>query len=50
MKFIRDIYDEARAASRPVISLEFFPTKTEEGEHYLLAKTIPAVVSGKGAE
>ncbi|MEO7298909.1 MAG: methylenetetrahydrofolate reductase [NAD(P)H] [Verrucomicrobiota bacterium] len=43
MRFIRDIYDEASAAKRPVISLEFFPTKTEEGERNLLEKTIPAL-------
>jgi methylenetetrahydrofolate reductase (NADPH) len=43
MRFIRDIYAEARAAKRPVISLEFFPTKTEEGERNLLEKTIPAL-------
>src|SRR4051812_34316315 len=43
MRFIRDIYAEAAAAKRPVISLEFFPTKTEEGERNLLEKTIPAL-------
>src|SRR5690606_2469292 len=40
---IRDIYAEANAAKRPVISLEFFPTKTEDGERNLLEKTIPAL-------
>ncbi len=44
MRFIRDIYAEARAAKRPVISLEFFPTKTEEGERNLFEKTIPALL------
>lgn len=43
MRFIRDIYAEASAAQRPVISLEFFPTKTDEGERNLLEKTIPAL-------
>ena len=43
MRFIRDIYAEAQAAKRPVISLEFFPTKTEEGERNLFEKTIPAL-------
>ncbi|MEO5804466.1 MAG: methylenetetrahydrofolate reductase [NAD(P)H] [Verrucomicrobiota bacterium] len=43
MRFIRDIYTEASDAQRPVISLEFFPTKTEEGERNLLEKTIPAL-------
>ena len=40
MRFIRDIYASARGA-RPVISFEFFPTKTPEGERTLLEKTIP---------
>ena len=43
MHFIRDIYATARANKRPVISFEFFPTKTEEGERALLEKTIPAL-------
>jgi methylenetetrahydrofolate reductase (NADPH) len=43
MPFIRDIFAEARAARRPVISFEFFPTKTPEGERTLLEKTIPAL-------
>jgi len=41
--FIRDIFAAARAAKRPVISFEFFPTKTEEGERVLLEKTIPTL-------
>ena len=43
MQFLRDIYQEARAAGRPVLSVEFFPTKTEEGERNLFEKTIPAI-------
>ena len=43
MRFIRDIYAEARTTRRPVISFEFFPTKTPEGERALLEKTIPAL-------
>src|SRR6185503_788931 len=43
MRFIRDIFHEARAARRPMISFEFFPTKTPEGEKALLEKTIPAL-------
>jgi methylenetetrahydrofolate reductase (NADPH) len=43
MQFIRDIYATARTEGRPVLSLEFFPTKTEEGERSLLEKTIPAL-------
>jgi methylenetetrahydrofolate reductase (NADPH) len=47
VQFIRDIYATARAAKRPVISFEFFPTKTDEGEHTLLEKTIPALMQLK---
>lgn len=43
MRWIRDIFAEARTAGRPVISFEFFPTKTPEGERTLLEKTIPAL-------
>ena len=43
MRLIRDIYSDAQAARRPVISFEFFPTKTPEGERTLLEKTIPAL-------
>ena len=43
MQYIHDILATARAAKRPVISFEFFPTKTEEGERTLLEKTIPAL-------
>lgn len=43
MQFIRDIYAAKRAAGRPVISFEFFPTRTEEGERTLMEKTIPAL-------
>ncbi len=40
---IRDIFASARAAKRPVVSLEFFPPKDENGERTLLEKTIPAL-------
>jgi methylenetetrahydrofolate reductase (NADPH) len=43
MQFIRDIHARKAAAGQPVISLEFFPTKTDEGERVLLEKTIPAL-------
>lgn len=43
MRFIRDIFAAARRERRPVISFEFFPTKTPEGECTLLEKTIPAL-------
>ena len=41
MRFIRDIY----AAKRPIISFEFFPPKTDEGDRTLLEKTIPALLA-----
>jgi methylenetetrahydrofolate reductase (NADPH) len=44
MQFIRDIYAARRAAGRPVISFEFFPPKTEEGDRNLLEKTLPALL------
>ena len=43
IRFIRDIYEQARADRRPVISLEFFPTKSEEADRTLLERTIPAL-------
>ena len=43
IRFIRDIFANAGAVRRPVISFEFFPTKTDEGERALLEKTIPAL-------
>jgi methylenetetrahydrofolate reductase (NADPH) len=49
MQFIRDIYSAARLVGRPVLSLEFFPTKTEEGERVLLDKTLPALLAIKPA-
>jgi methylenetetrahydrofolate reductase (NADPH) len=47
MRFIRDIYAEKMAAGRPVISLEFFPPKTGEGERALLEKQIPALLAAR---
>ena len=44
MKLIRDIYAARRNTERPVISLEFFPPKTDEGDRNLLEKTIPALL------
>jgi methylenetetrahydrofolate reductase (NADPH) len=43
MQFIRDLYRARPTPRRPVVSLEFFPTKTDEGERTLLEKTIPAL-------
>jgi methylenetetrahydrofolate reductase (NADPH) len=43
MEFIRDIHARKAAAGQPVVSFEFFPPKTEEGDRALLEKTIPAL-------
>src|SRR6185436_9541269 len=43
MRFIRDILAAAHRAERPTVSVEFFPTKTDEGERNLLEKTVPAL-------
>lgn len=47
MRFIRDIHAEKKAANQPVISFEFFPPKTDEGDRNLLEKTIPALMALK---
>src|SRR5512139_4053438 len=44
MQFIGDIYAAKALAKRPVISFEFFPPKTDEGDRNLLEKTIPALL------
>jgi methylenetetrahydrofolate reductase (NADPH) len=44
MQFIRDIYAAKKATRRPVISFEFFPPKTAEGDRALLEKHIPALL------
>ena len=45
MRFIRDIYAEKKAAGKPVVSFEFFPPKTDEGDRTLLEKQIPALLA-----
>jgi methylenetetrahydrofolate reductase (NADPH) len=47
MRFIRDIYAEKMAAHKPVISFEFFPPKTDEGDRTLLEKQIPALLAAR---
>ena len=47
MQIIRDIYTAKHAAGRPVISFEFFPPKTGEGDRNLLEKQIPALLQAK---
>src|SRR5882724_10234278 len=44
MQFIKDIYKQKGEAGKPVISFEFFPPKTEEGDRVLLEKTIPSLL------
>src|SRR5262249_13157206 len=47
MQLIRDIHAAKLSARRPVISFEFFPPKTDEGDRNLLEKTIPALLQLK---
>jgi methylenetetrahydrofolate reductase (NADPH) len=47
VKFIRDIYAARQATGQPVISLEFFPPKTGEGDRALLEKQIPALLAAR---
>jgi methylenetetrahydrofolate reductase (NADPH) len=44
MEFIRDIHAAKKSRNQPVISFEFFPPKTDEGDRNLLEKTIPALL------
>jgi methylenetetrahydrofolate reductase (NADPH) len=44
MQFIRDIHTARKRENRPVISFEFFPPRTDEGDRNLLEKTIPALM------
>lgn len=43
MQLIRDIHARKAALGVPVISFEFFPPKTDEGDRTLLEKTVPAL-------
>ena len=47
MQMVRNIYAAKIAAGLPVISFEFFPPKTEEGDRNLLEKTVPALMTTK---
>lgn len=44
MQLIRDIYAAKQRAGQPVVSFEFFPPKTDEGDRNLLKKQIPALL------
>src|SRR5665213_755496 len=45
MRLIRDIYAEKMTAKKPVVSFEFFPPKTDEGDRALLERQIPALLA-----
>ena len=45
MKLIRDILAEKKAAGKSVVSFEFFPPKTEDGDRNLLEKQIPLLLA-----
>src|SRR5437762_10539734 len=47
MQLVRDIYSSKAKTGQPVISFEFFPPKTDEGDRSLLQKTIPALLEAK---
>ncbi|MDB6028102.1 MAG: Methylenetetrahydrofolate reductase [Verrucomicrobiales bacterium] len=47
MQLIRDIYARKIAAGQPVISFEFFPPKTEEGERAFFEKNVPVLAALK---
>jgi methylenetetrahydrofolate reductase (NADPH) len=47
MQLIRDIFAANQAARRPVVSFEFFPPKTDEGDRTLLEKHFPALLQTK---
>lgn len=47
MQLIRDIHAAKKVTGQPVISFEFFPPKTDEGDRALLEKTIPALMQLK---
>ena len=47
MQLIRDIFTANQAARRPVISFEFFPPKTDEGDRALLERHLPALLQTK---
>jgi len=44
MQFIRDIHTARKAEGRPVISFEFFPPRSPDGDRALLEKTIPELM------
>ncbi len=47
MQFVKELYAARRESDRPVISFEFFPPKTDEGDRNLVEKTVPALLAAK---
>ncbi len=47
MKRIPDIYTEKRTAGRPVISIEFFPPKTPQGDQSLFDRVLPRLAAAR---
>ena len=45
MRRIPDIYAAGRKAGRPVVSVEFFPPKTPEGDARLFGRVLPALAA-----
>jgi len=43
MKLIKDVFAEKCGQKRPVVSFEFFPPRTDDGDKTLLEKTLPAL-------
>lgn len=44
MKHVRDLYAAQKDSGRPLLSFEFFPAKTAEGQKTLVEKTIPSLL------
>ncbi len=47
MRRIPDVYAEKRATGRPVVSVEFFPPKTPEGDERLFGEVLPALARAR---
>ena len=47
MKFIRDILSEKKTVGQPVVSFEFFPPKTDEGDRVLFEQQLPALLAAR---
>ena len=47
MKRIPDIYAEKGAAGRPVVSIEFFPPRTPQGDESLFERVLPRLAAAR---